>query len=568
MRIDLELSVVPVRAAAGFGAPGETNEVSSFMTRDLSRHRPAKRTKIVTGALGLAVALGALTVIATSGRPGQAGADPADKSFFLDITKVPRGANVGRNQDRGARGTFTVDCGRNENGHFNPDNFIAQPGVRNGAQHLHDYVGNLSTNADSTNESLAKAGTTCKNGDKSTYYWPVVRIDTNGNDGAPADATPSSAASSTAASTDTPSSDPASTDPASSDPASSIAASTDPAAAGNAAAPQGQNVAADRAAAAKDAAQPHIDCPDVASTLPEVPDAALDQVNTELDAMDAQVDQADQKVAQGQAPATVLDQVKGERATSLGKISDAMAKQGAKPGDTTALTTCAVQDQQSAGLDNGGANSDVSQGESAAQQQQEQNNGAAAALPGVNGANEVAGNDGDIQRVVSAKLSFGSGGARKVVAMPRFLRVLYGDAKEAANGPANAKASWTCTGFEDRLTDHYPICPQGSNVERVHAFPNCWDGKDIDSANHRTHIVFSDASGNCKAGFKAVPQLKITLVYKIPHDVQVKGQYKVDSFPEEKHNPRSDHDDFANVMTQSQMNRVVSCINTGKRCQN
>ncbi|SEP35243.1 DUF1996 domain-containing protein [Amycolatopsis saalfeldensis] len=488
------------------------------MTRALSRHRPAKRTKIVTGALGLAVAVGALTVIATSGRPGEAGADPADKSFFLDITKVPRGANVGRNQDRGARGTFTVDCGRNESGHFNPDNFIAQPGVRNGAQHLHDYVGNLSTNADSTNESLAKAGTTCKNGDKSTYYWPVVRIDTGDNN--------------------------------------------------ETAAPQGQNLAADRAAAAKDAAQPHIDCPDVASALPEVPDAALDQVNTELDAMDAQVDQADQQVAQGQGPPAVLDQVKGRRSASLGKISDEMAAHGAKTGDTTALTTCAVQDQQGAGLDNGGANSDPSQGESPAQQQQKQDNGAAAALPGVNGRNEVAGNDGDIQRVVSAKLSFGSGGARKVVAMPRFLRVLYGDAKEGANGPANARASWTCTGFEDRLTDHYPICPQGSDVERIHAFPNCWDGKDIDSANHRTHIVFPEAGGTCKAGFKAVPQLKITLVYKIPHDVQVKGQYKVDSFPEEKHNPRSDHDDFANVMSQSQMNRVVSCINTGKRCQN
>jgi hypothetical protein len=489
------------------------------MTRDLSRHRPAKRTKIVTGALGLAIAVSALTVIATSGRPGEAGADPADKSFFLDITKVPRGANVSRPPNRGARGTFTVDCGRNENGHFNPDNFIAQPGVRNGAQHLHDYVGNLSTNADSTDESLAKAGTTCKNGDKSTYYWPVVRIDTG-----------------------------------------------DSASASTGAAPQGQNVAADRAAAAKDAAAPHADCPDVASALPEVPDAALDQVNTELDAMDAQVAQADQQLAQRQDPAAVLDQVKGKRSASLGKISDEMAKQGAKAGDTAALTACAVRDQQSVGLDNGGANSDGSQGESAAQRQQKQDNGAAAALPGVNGRNEVAGNDGVIQRVVSAKLSFGSGGARKVVAMPRFLRMLYGDAKEGANGPANARASWTCTGFEDRLTDHYPICPQGSNVERVHAFPNCWDGKNIDSANHRAHIVFPDADGTCKAGFKAVPQLKITLVYQIPHDVQVKGQYKVDAFPEEKHNPRSDHDDFANVMTQSQMNRLVSCVNTGKRC--
>ncbi|QRP43981.1 DUF1996 domain-containing protein [Amycolatopsis sp. FDAARGOS 1241] len=486
------------------------------MSRNQPRHRLAKRTTLVTGALGLALAVGALAVNATSGDPDRAGADPADKSFFLDINKVPKGANVNRAANRGARGTFTVDCGRNENGHFNPDNFIAQPGVRNGAQHLHDYVGNLSTNADSTNRSLARAGTTCKNGDKSTYYWPVVRIDKDDE-----------------------------------------AAEPD----------ENESVAGDRAAAAKDAAEPAVDCPDVASELPEVPDDAMDAVNDELDAMDEQVDAADKEVAAGQDRTGVLKSLRDKRSASLKKISDTMAAKGAKPGDTGALSTCAVQDEGSDGLDNGGANSDPAQGENAEEQQQKQANGSAAELPGVNENNEVAGNDGEIQRVESATLSFGSGGARKVVAMPRFLRVLYGDAKEGANGPANARASWTCTGFEDRLTDLYPICPAGSKVERIHAFPNCWDGQNIDSANHRTHIVFADANGNCKRGFKAVPQLKITLVYNIPHDVQVKGQYKVDAFPEEKHNPRSDHDDFANVMTQSQMNRVVSCINTGKRCK-
>ncbi|MGW4488168.1 DUF1996 domain-containing protein [Amycolatopsis sp. NPDC004368] len=483
------------------------------MTRNHPRHRPPKRAAIVTGALGLAIAVGALAVNATSGEPGQAGADPADKSFFLDITKVPKGANVSRSQSRGARGTFTVDCGRNENGHFNPDNFIAQPGVRNGAQHLHDYVGNLSTNADSTNRSLARAGTTCKNGDKSTYYWPVVRIDTDDDEEAAAPA-------------------------------------------------ESEDAAADRADAAKDAAQPQVECPDVASELPDVSDEAMDAVNSELDSMDEQVDSADRQVESGKDSAAVLKSLKDKRSASLKKISDATGAQA--PAD---LADCAVQDADSEGLDNGGANSDPAAGEGAAEQKQKQSDGEAAELPGVNDENEVAGNDGEIQRVVSATLSFGSGGARRVVAMPRFLRVLYGDAKEGANGPANARASWTCSGFEDRLTDHYPICPAGSNVERIHAFPNCWDGENIDSANHRTHIVFSDGGGNCKRGFKAVPQLKITLVYNIPHDVQVKGQYKVDAFPEEKHNPRSDHDDFANVMTQSQMNRVVSCINTGKRCK-
>jgi hypothetical protein len=116
------------------------------------------------------------------------------------------------------------------------------------------------------------------------------------------------------------------------------------------------------------------------------------------------------------------------------------------------------------------------------------------------------------------------------------------------------------------LLNKYPICPQNSQVKRIHDFPSCWDGKNIDSTNHRDHIVFPDANGQCKQGFKAVPQLRITLTYNIPLDVQKKGQYKVDSFPQEAHNPFADHDDFANVMSQCIMNRVVNCINKGKTC--
>ena len=55
-------------------------------------------------------------------------------------------------------GSFTTRCGVNANKHFNPDNFIVNPGVSDGAQHTHDYVGNLTTNGFSTNDSL-QAGT-------------------------------------------------------------------------------------------------------------------------------------------------------------------------------------------------------------------------------------------------------------------------------------------------------------------------------------------------------------------------------------------------------------------------
>ncbi|MEK8169601.1 hypothetical protein NKH77_06690 [Streptomyces sp. M19] len=84
--------------------------------------------------------------------------------------------NDGDNRGGASTGTFVSDCGRNENGHLNPDNVIVAPGVSNGAHHMHDYVGNKSTNAFSTNDSLANAGTTCANGDKSTHYWPVLRL--------------------------------------------------------------------------------------------------------------------------------------------------------------------------------------------------------------------------------------------------------------------------------------------------------------------------------------------------------------------------------------------------------
>ena len=51
------------------------------------------------------------------------------------------------------------------------------PGVTNGAHHLHDYVGNQSNDAFATNDTFAAAQTSCSNqGDKSSYYWPVVRI--------------------------------------------------------------------------------------------------------------------------------------------------------------------------------------------------------------------------------------------------------------------------------------------------------------------------------------------------------------------------------------------------------
>jgi hypothetical protein len=141
-------------------------------------------------------------------------------------------------------------------------------------------------------------------------------------------------------------------------------------------------------------------------------------------------------------------------------------------------------------------------------------------------------------------------------------------AKPSSRGPANARATCTCSGFADRLSDRYPICPAGRQVQRVQDFPGCWDSRNTDSADHRAHVAFANrATGACPQGFVAVPQLRITISYAIPRDVQARVQFTLDSFPEEDHNPFSDHNDFVNVNSTRTMNRIVACLNRGATCR-
>jgi hypothetical protein len=283
---------------------------------------------------------------------------------FVDILAVPpETATDPPIGPDASTGSALLDCGRNEINHQNPDDFITSPGLRNGAHQIQDYVGNVTTNGLSTNDNLAKGATTCRLGDQSTYFWPVLRE------------------------TDVPGAD--------------------------------------------------------------------------------------------------------------------------------------------ADADGGGKD----------------------------------GNVGEILPVRTVQLTFLGNAQARVTSMPRFLRIITGDAKAATNAPANAHAHWTCVGFTDRVTTKYPVCPDGA-VQRVLEFPSCWDGKDIDSVDHRTHVAFPESNGACPQGTTAIPRLRITLTYLVPPG----RSFAVDAFPEQRHSPLTDHAGFANLMPDSLMLLVVDCINTNRDC--
>ncbi|KOX16934.1 DUF1996 domain-containing protein [Nocardiopsis sp. NRRL B-16309] len=173
------------------------------------------------------------------------------------------------------------------------------------------------------------------------------------------------------------------------------------------------------------------------------------------------------------------------------------------------------------------------------------------------------GNIGEILTASSATIEFLGNPRGPVTEMPEFLQIITGNARANTAEGANARAQWTCTGFEDRaFPDRYPLCPEGSDVVRIFDFPSCWDGENFESPDNRTHIVFPEEDGGCQDGFTAVPLLRQTLVYEVPDG----PSFAVDGFPEEEHAPITDHSDHINVMPRELMAELVDCVNTGRDC--
>ena len=122
-------------------------------------HRVTDRRKfrLIATLSAVAVVAAGTATAALAARNG----DPAPLGAFVPIEKVASNVVNPKVQQGGTSGVFTVDCGTNENGKFSADNPVAQPGLKHGAQHVHDFVGNLSISAESTDESLEDSDTTC-----------------------------------------------------------------------------------------------------------------------------------------------------------------------------------------------------------------------------------------------------------------------------------------------------------------------------------------------------------------------------------------------------------------------
>jgi hypothetical protein len=614
-------------------------------------HRDADRRKfrLIASLSAVAVVAAGTATVALAAKNG----DPAPVGAFVPIEKVAANVVNPKVQNGGASGVFTVDCGTNEGGKFSADNPVAQPGLKHGAQHVHDFVGNLSISADSSDESLEDSETTCKNGDRSSYFWPVVRINPKANvnssgsspdkikEAGPAEiacpsvkdrlpAVPQQAraevdrnlelldkqlkeANDRVARNENPG-DPNFVNNAILGPLRDKRVATldrisiaigrsakkpnltslvdcdlrfgHGGGAGHADHNKPRKFAGEALAQAQggkdDKATPTVKCPSVRGELPGVPDQAVDEVDRNLALLDKQIAEANQRIVttKGQGGPNfinnaILGPLKDKRVATLDRIAIAIGRNAERPQGLERLAPCALNEDggnNNGGNNNGGNNNGGNNGNNGnGNNNGGNNNGGGNNTPPLAAPSgkdlELVGNNGKIVRPAQVKLEYRGNATSKVTDMPKFLKMIVGDAKPTSRGPENARATWTCSGFEDRLSDKYVICPNGSKVTRVHNFASCWDGKNTDSANHRDHVRFADKNtGACPKGFKAIPQLRISISYDIPRDIQEKGQYQLDAFPEENHNPFSDHNDYVNVNDEKTMAQIVKCINDGRKC--
>jgi hypothetical protein len=294
--------------------------------------------------------------------PGRDQIGRASAEEYVDIRDVDAAGGRGEGGEFSG-GSYSIRCGLSD--HKNSDNPIIAPGVRNGAQHTHDYAGNEGTNAASERDTLEEASTTCTNGDRSPIFWPVLR--------------------------------------------------------------------------------------DLQGVGPDV------------------------------------------------------------------------------GADGG----------------------------------SLDGNVGSFVEPSSIDFTFHGHGTRRAEAMPLNIALVTGSAKAGTKNGEGANAKYTCSGATARMTDLYPMCPQGSSLVRVFDFPSCWNGQDLDSEDHAGHIVYPDADGECADDLVPVPALRLTVTYDDPPPGRT---FAIDSFPEQRHDPITDHALVEYLSSENRAQQGVECINSARRC--
>ena len=136
--------------------------------------------------------------------------------------------------------------------------------------------------------------------------------------------------------------------------------------------------------------------------------------------------------------------------------------------------------------------------------------------------------------------------AERISAPPKGLVMLAGNALATSRQPKGI-VSWSCgeVGGRPRHAT-IPACREDSMLQLQATFPNCWDGRRLDSPDHRQHVKYA-SRGVCPQSHPvAMPTIVLIVLYPpVPRGSQVaSGKFAA-------------HADFMNGWDQTELERLV-----------
>ena len=165
----------------------------------------------------------------------------------------------------------------------------------------------------------------------------------------------------------------------------------------------------------------------------------------------------------------------------------------------------------------------------------------------------------------------------QMVTPPKGLRMIAGNPLAT---PANAGYSWQCipAGAAPKpLSKTIPgvDCPNGASIVMGVAFPNCWDGTNLDSPDHQSHMAYSNYTTGCPASH---PVLIPSIAFNIHYTVTAKNRSEFWRLASDMYDPSlpggaSVHGDWFNgwrddpATGRNFLDIITSeCIRKGKDC--
>ncbi|WP_431922126.1 DUF1996 domain-containing protein [Nonomuraea jabiensis] len=143
--------------------------------------------------------------------------------------------------------------------------------------------------------------------------------------------------------------------------------------------------------------------------------------------------------------------------------------------------------------------------------------------------------------------------------LPLGLRIVAGNAK--ATGPdGSSTARWSCLhAGQVPPSKDFVNCPSGTMLESYLDFPQCWNGRDLDSADHKSHMAYPVA-GACPGTHPVpVPKLRQVIRYPVSGDPSHFRLASGGGF--------TMHGDFFNAWPAAEMERRVrDCIRPIVKC--